>query len=102
MDCCGDAGPTLWFVSCSRRPAKPPVSLRAGGIPRARFQACCGTRRIMEVVEMPNRVAENLVMFIRQNNGTLSQRRREGEFKKLGDEEVALIEGIVSDEFAGF
>jgi hypothetical protein len=56
----------------------------------------------MEVVEMPNRVAENLVMFIRQNNGTLSQRRREGEFKKLGDEEVALIVVIVSDEFAGF
>jgi hypothetical protein len=60
------------------------------------------TRRIMEVVEMPNRVAENLVIFIRQDNGTLSKRRRDGEFKKLGDEEVALIEGIVSDEFAGF
>jgi hypothetical protein len=56
----------------------------------------------MDAVEMPNRVAENLVMFIRQNNGTLSKRRREGEFKKLGDEEVTLIEGIVNDEFAGF
>ena len=60
------------------------------------------TRRIMDAVEMPNRVAENLVMFIRQNNGTLSKRRREGEFKKLSDEEVTLIEGIVNDEFAGF
>jgi len=60
------------------------------------------TRHIMDAVEMPNRVAENLVMFIRQNNGTLSKRRREGEFKKLGDEEVTLIEGIVNDEFAGF
>jgi len=60
------------------------------------------TRRIMDAVEMPNRVAENLVMFIRQNNGTLSKRRREGEFKKLSDEEVTLIEGIVNDEFTGF
>jgi hypothetical protein len=59
-------------------------------------------RRIMDAVEMPDRVAENLVMFIRQNDGTLSKKRREGEFKKLRDEEVTLIEGIVNDAFAGF
>lgn len=59
-------------------------------------------RRIMDTVEMPDRVAENLVMFIRQNDGVLSGKRREGEFNKLGDDEVALIEGIVSDAFAGF
>jgi hypothetical protein len=59
-------------------------------------------RRIMDAVEMPDRVAENLVMFIRQNDGTLSKKRREGEFKKLRDEEVTLIEGIVDDAFAGF
>jgi hypothetical protein len=58
-------------------------------------------RRIMDTVEMPDRVAENLVMFIRQNDGTLSKKRREGEFKKLRDDEVALIEGIVRDAFAG-
>jgi hypothetical protein len=57
-------------------------------------------RRIMDTVEMPDRVAENLVMFIRQNNGTLSKKRRESEFKKLSDDEVALIEGIVRDAFA--
>jgi hypothetical protein len=34
-------------------------------------------QRIMEAVEMPDRVAENLVMFIRQNNGSLSKNRRE-------------------------
>ncbi len=60
------------------------------------------TSRIMDVVEMPDRVAENLVMFVRQNNGTLSKQRREGEFKKLSDGEVTLIEGIVDDAFAGF
>jgi hypothetical protein len=59
-------------------------------------------RRTMDAVEMPDRVAENLVMFIRQNNGTLSKKRREAEFKKLRDEEVTLIEGIVNDAFAGF
>ena len=40
-------------------------------------------RRIMETVEMPDRLAENLIMFIRQNNGTLSKKRRANEYKKL-------------------
>jgi hypothetical protein len=59
-------------------------------------------RRIMEAVEMPDRIAEDLVMFIRQNNGALSKKRREGEFKALTDDEVMVIEGIVSDAFAAF
>jgi len=58
--------------------------------------------RIMDAVEMPDRLAENLVMFIRQNQGNLSKKRREGEFKQLRDDEVALIEGIVRDAFKGF
>jgi hypothetical protein len=59
-------------------------------------------RRIMDMVEMPNRMAENLVLYIRQNNGSLSKRRRESEFKQLTGEEVAVIEGIVQEEFQGF
>jgi Fic/DOC family len=59
-------------------------------------------RRIMDTVEMPDRVAENLVTFIRQNKGTLSKKRRDGEFNKLRDEEVTLIEAIVDDAFTGF
>lgn len=59
-------------------------------------------RRIMDAVEMPDRVAENLVLFIRQNNGTLSKKRREGDFKKLREEEVTVIEGIVRETFEGF
>jgi hypothetical protein len=51
---------------------------------------------------MPDRVAENLVMFISQNNGTLSKKRREGEFKKLREEEVTLIEAVVHEAFEGF
>ena len=60
------------------------------------------TRRIMDAVEMPDRIAENLVLFIRQNSGRLSKKRREGEFKKLRDDEVTLVENIVNDAFAGF
>jgi hypothetical protein len=59
-------------------------------------------RRIMDTVEMPDRLAENLVMFIRQNQGTLSKKRREGEFQKLRDEEVVSMETIVNEAFAGF
>jgi hypothetical protein len=58
--------------------------------------------RIMDAVEMPDRLAENLILFIRQNHGKLSKRRREGEFKKLRDDEVNLIEGIVNDAFVDY
>jgi hypothetical protein len=44
--------------------------------------------RIMELVEMPDRLAESLVLFIRQNDGTLSRRRRESEFRELRDAEI--------------
>ena len=59
-------------------------------------------RRIMDAAEMPDRLAENLVMFIRQNNGTLPRNRRKGEFNKIRDDEVNLIEGIVREAFEGF
>jgi len=59
-------------------------------------------RRIMDTVEMPDRVAENLVMFIRQNKGSLARRRRDDEFKELRDDEVISLESIVRDAFEGF
>jgi Fic family protein len=59
-------------------------------------------RRIMDAVEMPDRMAENLVAYIRDNHGTLSARRRHGEFAQLCDDEVARIEEIVRDSFEGF
>jgi hypothetical protein len=59
-------------------------------------------RRIMDAVEMPDRIAENLVMFIRQNNGSLPKKRREKEFVALKDGEVSIIEGIVREAFEGF
>ena len=61
-------------------------------------------RRIMDAVEMPDRIAENLVMFIRQNNGTLSNRKRarrrvqQTARRRSGD----LSKSIVNDAFEGF
>lgn len=57
---------------------------------------------IENAIEMPDRLAENLVMFIRQNKGTLSKKRRNDEFAKLTDDEVASLEAIVRKAFEGF
>ena len=59
-------------------------------------------RRIMDTVEMPDRLAENLLMFIRQNGGTLPKRRRQKEFKALHDKEVWQLEEVVQEAFDGF
>lgn len=59
-------------------------------------------RRIMDTVEMPDRLAENLLMFIRQNGGTLPKRRRQREFKALNDKEVRQLEELVREAFDGF
>ena len=58
-------------------------------------------RRIMEMVEVPDRLAQDLIMFIRQNNGKLPKRRREREFVALTDEEAAQIEAICEESFGG-
>jgi len=57
---------------------------------------------IANTVEMPDRLAENLIMFIRQNDGTLGRKRREREFAKLTDDEVVAIERVVREAFDGF
>jgi Fic family protein len=57
--------------------------------------------RIMNAVEMPDRMAQSLILFIRQNAGLLSRKRREDEFSKLTDSEIADIEQIVRGAFEG-
>jgi hypothetical protein len=59
-------------------------------------------RAIMNTVEMPDRLAENLIMFIRQNHGSLPKRRRGKEFNELTDHEVTTLEDIVRESFADF
>ena len=59
-------------------------------------------RRIMDIVEMPDRMAENLILYIRKNNGTLGRKRRENEFSKLTDAEVVSVQEIVREVFEGY
>jgi hypothetical protein len=56
----------------------------------------------MEKVEMPDRLADDLLLFIRQNKGTLSKKHREREFEALKDDEVTAIEAVVREAFDGF
>lgn len=50
-------------------------------------------------VEMPDRLAEDFLMFMRQNDWRLPKRRRESEFEKLTDAEVKALETAVRDAF---
>ncbi|MBY0402594.1 MAG: Fic family protein [Cyanobacteria bacterium] len=59
-------------------------------------------RKIMDTVEMPNRLAEDFILFTRQNNGTLSKSRRKKEFVALTDKEISSLETIVQLIFSGF
>jgi hypothetical protein len=56
----------------------------------------------MNMVEMPDRMTENLIRLIRLNEGKLGRNRREGEFEELTDDEVASIEAIVREAFEDF
>jgi hypothetical protein len=56
-------------------------------------------RKIMDTVEMPNRLAEDFIMFTRQNNSTLPKRRRTNEFKAMTDDEVIALEKIIQVAF---
>ena len=55
--------------------------------------------RIMEVADMPDRLAQNLLMFMRQNDGRIPKRRRDNEFAALTDEEAERIETIYDEVF---
>ncbi len=54
---------------------------------------------IMETVEMPDRLARNLINFVRQNQGTLPRNRRKKEFEALTDKEVIEVERIIRCAF---
>lgn len=59
-------------------------------------------KNIMECVEMPNRLAQNLIMFTRQNDGAIPKKRREKEFSALTDEEASAIEEIIASSFEDY
>lgn len=56
-------------------------------------------RKIMDTVSLSNRLAEDFIMFMRQNDWKLPKRRRENEFKLLTDEEVKNLELMVRETF---
>ncbi len=47
-------------------------------------------------------LAEQFVLFVHRNGGTLPNKRRKREFAALKDEEQAELEEIVRDAFDGF
>lgn len=53
----------------------------------------------MNAIEMPDRLAENLIAYIRQNDGKLGKNKRAKEFSELTDQEVEAIEGFVREAF---
>jgi hypothetical protein len=53
------------------------------------------------IVDMPERTADLLFRFLRQNHGALSKRGRKGEFERLTDDEVARIEFVYAELFSG-
>jgi len=55
--------------------------------------------RIMEIVDMPDRLAQNLLMFMRQNGGVLPKKRRESAFAALTDDEARRVEEIYGEVF---
>lgn len=48
---------------------------------------------------MPDRTVDLLFRFLRQNDGTLSQRARSKEFEALCDDEVAAVERLYDETF---
>jgi hypothetical protein len=55
--------------------------------------------RIQDMIEMPDNLVSDIIMFVRQNNGTLPSRRRRSEFGKLTDAEVADVEAVTREAF---
>lgn len=59
-------------------------------------------RRIMDTVDMPDRLAKDLIMFVQRNHGVLPKRRRSHEFSKLTDDEVAPLDAVMRETFEHF
>lgn len=56
---------------------------------------------IAEHFDMPDKDMENLIGFLRQNEGTLSKRARTKEFKALTGDEVVMLEEKYQEIFGG-
>jgi hypothetical protein len=54
---------------------------------------------VRAIVEMPDSTIDLLFRFLRQHDGTLSERAREREFSRLRDEEVQALEALYRKTF---
>lgn len=56
-------------------------------------------RKMRDIVELPDRIADLFVKLVRENGGTLSKNKRKlEEFAPLTDGEIAAMETIVREE----
>jgi hypothetical protein len=55
--------------------------------------------RILEIVDMPDRLVQELLMFVRQKGGEIPKGCRKKEFAALTDDEAKQIEAIYRDVF---
>ncbi len=51
------------------------------------------------IVDMPERTINNVLGFLRQNDGRFSKRARENEFAALTPQEIERIERLYADSF---
>ena len=58
-------------------------------------------KSVMEIVEMPDNLADRFVLYTQKNTGKLPKKRRE-EFHKLTEEEIEQLEEAVQEAFEGF
>ena len=58
-------------------------------------------RRVADMIDMPDRLADLLFRFLHQNGGSLSRRAREKEFAALTDDEVVRTEAAYGEAFLG-
>jgi len=54
---------------------------------------------MQEIIDMPDREIDLFIRFCLQNNGKLSQRKREVKFARLTDEEIRRLEEVVADGY---
>lgn len=54
-------------------------------------------KRMREIVDMPDKKANQFIMFVRNNNGVLSNAKR-NKFGELTDVEIHALEKVISDE----
>ena len=93
-----DATPHAEFLyECIKRTIEEDLPQEADYL--IRFDAAQAA--VMNRVEMPDRLVQNLILFVRQNRGTLAKKRREKEFKALTDVEVTNLEAIINEAFEG-